>query len=128
MAPAVELPSILPLPHGKLHQRVAAAMDHPELNLATRHPDDPERLVVVRLGRISEEHAAQAAWDFTQTWQIFPAYLEKPAGTDQGIIRTYPVVYHSLDTLLFASIDAPSIEIAHDWLEMITANCVMFNP
>jgi len=103
-------------------------MDHPELNLATQHPDDPERLIVVRLGRISEEHAPTAAWDFTQTWQLFPAYLEKPAGIDQGIIRTYPVVYHSLGTILFASIDAPSIEIAHDWLEMITASCVMFNP
>jgi hypothetical protein len=56
-----------------------------------------------------------------------PTSKSQPA-SDQGIIRTYPVVYHSLDTLLFASIDAPSIEIAHDWLEMITASCVMFNP
>ena len=104
-------------------------MDHPDLNLATQHPEDPERLIVVRLGRISEEHAPTAAWDFTQTWQIFPAYLEKPfPGIDQGIVRTYPVVYHSLGTLLFASIDAPCIEIAHDWLERITASCVMFNP
>jgi hypothetical protein len=106
----------------------AAAINYPELNLATQHPEDPERMVVVRLGCIPDEQAPTVAFDFTQTWQIFPAYLEKPAGIDQGIIRTYPIVYHSLGTLLFASIDAPSIEIAHFWLEMITASCVMFNP
>jgi len=104
-------------------------MDHRELNLATQHPDDPERLIVVRLGRIPDEHAPTAASDFIQTRQIFPVYIEKPfPGIDQGIVRTYPVVYQSLGTILFAAIDAPSIEIAHDWLEMITASCVMFNP
>lgn len=115
---------------GNLQQRVAAAMDHPELNLATRHPDDPERLIVVRLGRIAEEHAPAAAWDFLQSWQILPAYLDGPASSEpyDGTIRTYPIAYHSLGTTLFASIQAPSIETACLWLEMITANCVMFNP
>jgi hypothetical protein len=103
-------------------------MDHPELNLATRHPDDPERLIVVRLGRIAEEHAPAAAWDFIQSWELLPTYLERPAGPGQGMIRTYPIAYRSLDTSLFASIEAPSLETACLWLDMITANCVMFNP
>jgi hypothetical protein len=105
-----------------------AAIDYPELNLATQHPEDPERMVVVRLGCIPDEQAPTVAFDFTQTWQIFPAYLEKQLSNDQGTIRTYPIVYSSLGTILFASIDAPSIEEAHVWLEMITASCVMFNP
>jgi hypothetical protein len=106
----------------------AAAIDYPELNLATRHPEDPERMVVVRLGCIPDEQAPTVAFDFTQTWQIFPAYLERPAATVQDTTRTYPIVYNSLGTILFASIDAPSLEMAHEWLEMITASCVMFNP
>ena len=106
----------------------AAAIDYPELNLATQHPEDPERNVVVRLGCIPDDQAPTVAFDFTQTWQIFPAYLEKPLHTDRDTSRTYPIVYQSLGTLLCASIDAPSIEIAHFWLEMITASCVMYNP
>ena len=103
-------------------------MDHPELNLATRHPDDPERLVVVRLGRIAEEHAPAAAWDFLQSWQLLPTYLERPADPGQGMIRTYPIAYQSQGTNLLASIEAPSLETACLWLDMLTANCVMFNP
>jgi hypothetical protein len=90
-------------------------MDHPELNLATRHPDDPERLIVVRLGRIADERQPAAAWDFLQSWQLLPTYLERPGDQGQGMIRTYPI-------------EAPSLETACLWLEMITANCVMFNP
>ena len=119
------LPARLP---GNLKQRATAAIDHHELNLATQHPEDPERLIVVRLGRISEQHAAQAAWDFLDSWQLFPVYLERSAGIGQGTIRLYPILYQSLGTTLFASIEAPSLETAHDWLGMVTVSCVMFNP
>ena len=99
----------------------------PDLHLATNNPDDPNRLIIVHMGPISIDHASQAALDFLESAQIIPVYT---ISTSDGRCThcTFPIAYRSHGTTLFASIDAPTLEIASHWLDLLSSNCVMFNP